>query len=162
MEIKRDNFRFNRVVNPNDIINDSSLFSMSQEDIDVDNIVNGERLEEGDDMIVFQNTVEPHQNERYCYIKINTRIGADGHTKLITVNKIIVDASLIGHNLFAHIFTILLRQENNEYPNRIVVDYINKRFGEIINITSNEIADYIYELYQNFTSELSTIYITQQ
>ena len=62
MEIIRENFRFNRVVNLSDVINNSSLFSMYQEDIDADNIVNGERLEDGDDMIVYQNTVEPHQN----------------------------------------------------------------------------------------------------
>lgn len=57
MEIKRGNFRFNRIVNVNEILNESALFSMNQEDIDNDAIVNGERLEDGDELIVFQNTL---------------------------------------------------------------------------------------------------------
>jgi hypothetical protein len=162
MEIERKNFRFNRIVSPYDVICDSVLFSMTQEDIDSDSIVSGERLEYGDDMLVFQNVVAPYQNERYCYLKINTLIGGDEHTKQITINKIIVDGGLINHILFARIFTILLQQEDYEHPNRIVVDYINKRFGGIINETSNEIACFIYELYQNFTSDFVTIYTTQK
>ena len=49
MEIKRGNFRFNRIVNVNEILNESALFSMNQDDIDNDAIVNGERLEDGDE-----------------------------------------------------------------------------------------------------------------
>ena len=99
MEIKRGNFRFNRIVNVNEILNESALFSMNQDDIDNDAIVNGERLEEGDELIVFQNTVEPYQNERYCYIKFNTLVGNDGQTKQITINKIRVDRNMIHPNL---------------------------------------------------------------
>ena len=99
MEIKRGNFRFNRIVNINEILNESALFSMNQDDIDNDAIVNGERLEEGDELIVFQNTVEPYQNERYCYIKFNTLVGNDGQTKQITINKIRVDRNMIHPNL---------------------------------------------------------------
>ena len=92
-----------------------------------DAVVNDERLEDGDELIVFQNTVEPYQNERYCYIKFNTLVGNDGQTKQITINKIVVEKNLIHPNLFTQIFTILLQQEDNEHPNRIV---ITNRFNE--------------------------------
>ena len=88
MEIKRGNFRFNRIVNVNEILNESALFSMNQDDIDNDAIVNGERLEDGDELIVFQNTVEPYQNERYCYIKFNILVGNDEETKQIFADRI--------------------------------------------------------------------------
>ena len=162
MEIKRENFRFNRIVNPYDVIDDSALFSMTQEDIDSDAIVSGEKLEDGDDMIVFQNTVEPHQNERYCYIKINTRIGTDGLTRMITINKIIVDGGLIDRNLFAQIFTILLQQEDNEHPNRIVVtNGYNERFrGRIVEVANN-IANRICGLYNTYTNANHQSYTIQ-
>jgi hypothetical protein len=95
MEIKRDNFRFNRIINPSNVIEESTLFYMEQNDIDDDDIVCGEQIEDGDNIIVLQNITEPYQGERYCYLKTNTIIGGDGHTKLITINKIIVDKNLI-------------------------------------------------------------------
>ena len=161
MEIIRENFRFNRVVNLSDVINNSSLFSMYQEDIDADNIVNGEWLEDGDDMIVYQNTVEPHQNERYCYIKTNTRVGTDGLTRMITINKIIVDGGIIDHNMLAQIFTILLQQEDNVHPNRIMVTNNNVRFhGRIVEV-ANDMANRICELYNAFTNDINRSYIIQ-
>lgn len=159
MEIKRDNFRFNRFLNVNDIINESNLIRMSQDDIDADGVIGGEQLEDGDDMIAFQNTVEPHQNERYCYIKFNTIIGADGHTKQITINKIIIDNNLINQNLLNQFFTIFLQQEDNEYYNRIVVtNRYNKTFRGRIFETANEIANHVYELYRVFLY-INTSYI---
>lgn len=161
MEIKRDNFRFNRIINPINVINDSCLFCMEQDDMDKDAIVNCFVLEEGDTMLVFQNTVEPFQGERYCYIKINTRIGGDGHTKLITVDNIIVDNNLINRDLFSRIFTILLQQENNSYPNRIVVtNRLNECFRNRIDEVANEISNHICELY-SYTSDLNPTYIIQ-
>ena len=161
MEIKRGNFRFNRIVNINEILNESALFSMNQDDIDNDAIVNGERLEEGDELIVFQNTVEPYQNERYCYIKFNTLVGNDGRTKQITINKIIVDRNMIHPNLFSQIFTILLQQESSEHPNRIV---ITNRFNECFRGRIVEVAfaatNRICDLY-GYTSELNPTYIIQ-
>lgn len=153
MEIKREKFRFNRIIKPNDIINESSLFLMSQEDIDADNNIKGYVLDEGSDMVVFQNSFEPHQNERYCYIKYHTFIGADGNTKKITVSDIIVDDNFINHDLFAHVFTILLSNEDNCYSNRIVVpNKYNERFGGRIDNVANEIADYICELFKGYTN----------
>ena len=161
MEIIREKFRFNRVVNLSEVINNSSLFLMYQEDIDADNIVNGERLEDGDDMIVYQNTVEPHQNERYCYIKINTRVDTDGLTRMITINKIIVDSGLIDHNMLAQIFTILLQQEDNVHPNRIIVTNNNVRFhGRIVEV-ANDMANRICGLYNAFTNDINRSYIIQ-
>ena len=159
MEIKRDNFRFNRVINPNNVIEESTLFYMEQNDIDEDSIVNGEQIENGDKMIVFQNITRPYQGERYCYLKTNTIIGLDGHTKLITINKIIVDRNLINQNLFFNIFRILLQQEENEYNNRIV---LTSRFNEcfknrVIDI-ANTISNHICELY-TFTSDLNPSHI---
>lgn len=160
MVIKRDIFGFNRVINPNDIINDSSLIYMSQEDIDADNIVNRERMEDGDNMIVFQNTVEPHQNERYCYIKYHIFVGGDGNTKLIRVDKIIVDENLINPILFSQFFTIFLGQEDSDYPNRIeVTNRYNERYrGRIVEV-ANVIANLICELYNAFTNENQRSYI---
>lgn len=159
MEIKRDNFRFDRIVNSNDIINESSLFYMNQEDIDADIIVSGEQLGDNDTMVVFQNTVEPHQNERYCYIKFNTLVGGDGQTKQITINKIVVDRNLISPNLFSQIFIILLQQEDNEYRNRIV---LTNRFNECyrgrIAEVANAAAIRICDLY-TYTSELRPTHI---
>ena len=66
MEIKRDNFRFNRVVEISDIIDKSHLLLMEQTDIDDDNNVHDCTLADGDTMIVLQNGIEPYQDERYC------------------------------------------------------------------------------------------------
>lgn len=161
MEIKRGNFRFNRIVNTNEILNESSLFFMYQDDIDNDVIVNGERLEDGDELVVFQNTVEPYQNERYCYIKFNTHVGNDGLTKQITINKIIVDRNMTYPNLFTQIFTILLQQEDNECPNRIAItNRFNECYrGRIVEIARSA-ANRICELY-TYTSELNPTYIIQ-
>lgn len=162
MTIKRDNFRFKRIVNVDDILNESHLLLMEQADIDVDNKVCGHTLKDGDTMMVLQNGIEPHQNERYCYIKYHTFVGTDGNTKLITVENIIVDENLITHNLFTYIFTILLRQEDNEHPNRIVVtNGYNVRFrGRIVEI-ANDIANRICGLYKTFTNEYNTSYVIQ-
>lgn len=159
MEIKRDNFRFNRLLNVNDIIGESNLFWMSQEDIDADGVVGGEQLEDGDSMIVFQNITEPHQGERYCYLKTNTVIGDDGHTKKITITKIITDSNLIRPNLFFNIFRILLQQENNEYRNRIVLtSRINECFKNRIVDIANAISNRVCELY-SYTSDLHPSHI---
>ena len=101
--------------------------------------------------MVLQNDIEPHQNERYCYIKYHTIVGGDGNTKLITIDGIIVDENLISYNLFAHIFAIFLRQEDNEHPNRIVVtNGYNERFrGRIVEV-ANDIANRICGLYNTF------------
>jgi hypothetical protein len=161
MEIKRGNFRFNRIVNVNEILNESALFSMNQDDIDNDAIVNGERLEDGDELIVFQNTKEPYQNERYCYIKFNALVGGDLVTKQITINKIIVDKNLIHPNLFTQIFTILLQQEDNEHPNRIVItNRFNECYrGRIVEIARSA-ANRVCEIY-TYTSDLNPTYIIQ-
>ena len=72
MRIKRANFRFNRLVNVDDIIGHSNLLLMEQEDIKVDNNVHDCILEDNANIMVLQNDIEPHQNERYCYIKYHT------------------------------------------------------------------------------------------
>ena len=81
----------------------------------------------------------------------NTIVGGDGNTKLITIDGIIVDENLISYNLFANIFTIFLRQEDNEHPNRIVVtNGYNERFrGRIVEV-ANDIANRICVLYNTF------------
>lgn len=160
MEIKRDNFRFNRIVNVDDIVGGSNLLTMGQPDIDGDNNVRGYTLEVGDTMVTLQNDSEHHRNERYGYIIYNTLIGGDGTTKLLSVKNVIVDENLINHALFAYIFTILLRQEDNEYPNRIVVTSgYNERFhGRIVEV-ANDIANRICALYASFTNQHHTSYI---
>ena len=162
MRIKRANFRFNRLVNVDDIIGHSNLLLMEQEDINVDNNVHDCILEDNANIVVLQNDIEPHQNERYCYIKYHTIVGGDGNTKLITIDDIIVDENLISYNLFAHIFTIFLRQEDNEHPNRIVVtNGYNERFrGRIVEV-ANDIANRICCLYNTFINDNKTSYVIQ-
>ena len=163
MEIHRRNLRFNRILNVEEIATNSALFSMEQSDIDADEIVRGEHLEQENTMCVFMNIAEPHRGERYCYIKTSTHIGGDGNTRVISINKIIIDGTLISQNLFVHIFTLLLQQEDNEHPNRIIVgNRINQRFHNNIAETADSIASYIYDLYNIFTSVQSPIYIIQQ
>ncbi len=151
MEIKRENFRFNRIVNVDDILDKTNLLMMTQEDIDADTIVHNFILEDNDNMVVLQNDTEPHQEERYCYIKFHTLIGDDGNTKLITIDNIIVDENLIDYNLFRLIFIILLQQEDSTYPNRIqVTQSYNERFHGRINEVANNIANRIVGLYNKW------------
>ena len=63
MRIKRANFRFNRLVNVDDIIGHSNLLLMEQEDINVDNNVHDCILEDNANIMVLRNDIEPHQNE---------------------------------------------------------------------------------------------------
>lgn len=159
MEIKRDNFRFNRIINPSNVIEESTLFYMEQNEIDDDDIVCGEQIEGGDNIIVLQNITEPYQGERYCYLKTNTIIGGDGHTKLITINKIIVDKNLINQSLFFNIFKILLQQEENEYNNRIMLTTrFNECFKNRVVDIANSISNRICEMY-SFTSDLNPSFI---
>ena len=62
MRIKRANFRFNRLVNVDDIIGHSDILLMEQEDINVDNNVHDCILEDNANIMVLQNNIEPHQN----------------------------------------------------------------------------------------------------
>ena len=63
MRIKRANFRFNRLVNVDDIIGHSNLLLMEQEDINVGNNVHDCILEDNANIMVLRNDIEPHQNE---------------------------------------------------------------------------------------------------
>ena len=63
MRIKRANFRFNRLVNVDDIIGHPNLLLMEQEDINVGNNVHDCILEDTANIIVLLNDIEPHQNE---------------------------------------------------------------------------------------------------
>lgn len=159
MELIRKNFRFNRNVDIDTIIDESHLLLMVQTDIDNDNNVHGCTLADGDTMMVL---LEPYQDERYCYVKYHTLVGGDGNTKLMVVEKIIIAENLINHDLLAHVFTILLRQEDSEYPNRIMVtNGYNERFhGRIVEV-ANDIAYRICGLYNTFTDDYHTIYVIQ-
>lgn len=159
MELKRENFRFNRRINLQEVINSSSLFYMDIEDINEDRVVCEEHLEDGESLIVFQNTDEQYENERYCYIKLNTLVGLDGNTKQIIVEKIIVDTNLIQTSLFDEIFRILLQQENNEFNNRIVLsDLFNESFRGRIDECVRELSNRVYILFTEYTSDYSPTY----
>jgi hypothetical protein len=89
----------------------------------------------------------------------NTIIGGDGHTKLITINKIIVDKNLINQSLFFNIFKILLQQEENEYNNRIMLTTrFNECFKNRVVDIANTISNRICEMY-SFTSDLNPSFI---
>ena len=64
MELIRRNFRFNRNVDIDAIIDESHLLLMVQTDIDNDNNVHGCTLADGDTMIVLQNSIEPYQGQQ--------------------------------------------------------------------------------------------------
>lgn len=160
MEIHRRNFRFNRILNMERVVADSTLFYMDQVDINDDENVRGEHIGEREGIWVFKNKEEAYNRERYCYVKTTTHIGGDGHTKAIFVDKIITDGNLIINELFVCLFTILLQQEDNEYPNRIIIGNINKCFRRNITETAKEIGNYIYNLYNTYTSDLVPTYST--
>ena len=91
MKIECKNLKFNRLVELDNIIDDSCLFYMEQADIDSDEIIHDEILDDNENICVFQNDKEPYCGERYCYLKTKTLIGLDGKTKMIIVKKIITD-----------------------------------------------------------------------
>ena len=72
MELIRRNYRFNRNVDIDAIIDESHLLLMVQTDIDNDNNVHGCTLADGDTIIVLQNSIEPYQDERYCYVNVSS------------------------------------------------------------------------------------------
>lgn len=57
MRIKRANFRFNRLVNVDDIIGHSNLLLMEQEDINVDNNVHDCILEDNANIVEVANDI---------------------------------------------------------------------------------------------------------
>ena len=150
MEIVRKNFRFNEIIDITSIIDNLHVFYMEQVDIDEDDNVRGENLEEKESLLVLQNIDEQTQNI-YCYIKIKEDIGLDNETKAITVKKIIVDNNLIKEQLFNHMFTIILQQNDDNSTNRIIVNRINKRFHNNIHNIADEISTYITWLYSTYT-----------
>ena len=159
MKIERKNLKFNRLVELDNIIDDSCLFYMEQADIDSDEIIHNEILHENETIYVFQNNKEPHRGERYCYVITETIIGGDGKTKMIIVKKIITDTQFISESFFTRIFTILLQQENIPSSNRIAVgEKINKRFCGAIDTTSVKISQYICDLFNDFTGDNCSIY----
>lgn len=158
MEIQHRNFRFNRIINVEEVVANSTLFYMEQTDIDADENIIGEHLKQENSICVLMNNAESHKGERYCYIKTSTYIAGDGHTKTITIDKIIIDRYLIDLKLFTRIITILLQQEDNEYSNRIVVGNMNKCFRRNVAETAKEVGDYIYKLYNAYTSDLISTY----
>lgn len=163
MEINRKNFGFNRILNVKEIIENSCVFDMEQADIDADRIIKGEHLEEMEGMSVLAKYGEPNEGEKYCYLKAGERIGDDGKTKVISIDKIIIDECLIDKSLFAHIFTVFLQQEDNEYANRIIVgNRIDQCFHLNIAETASVIAKYLFELYTNYTSDHVLTYTTTQ
>lgn len=62
MRIKRTNFRFNRLINVDDIIGHSDILLIEQEGINADNNVHDCILEDNANIMVLQNNIEPHQN----------------------------------------------------------------------------------------------------
>lgn len=105
------------------------------------------------------NTDEQYENERYCYIKLNTLVGLDGNTKQIIVEKIIVDTNLIQTSLFDEIFRILLQQENNEFNNRIVLsDLFNESFRGRIDECVRELSNRVYILFTEYASDYNPTY----
>ena len=154
MEIVRRNFRFNGIMDITSIVNKLYVFYMEQVDIDVDDNVRGEILEENESLLVLLNVDVQTQN-KYCYIKIKKEIGLDNETKAITVKKIIVDNNLIEKELFKHMFTILLQQNDDNFTNRIIVPRnINIRFHNNIHYVADEISTYVTWLYSTYTEPL--------
>lgn len=159
LEIRRENFGFNRTISVDDIIRTSCVYNMRKVHIDADKIVNGEILDNDERLLVYKNDYP--WDEEYCYIKTKTEIMGDGHAKLVTIKKIIIDEHLIDEVLFTEIFTILLQQEDNEYQNRIKIG--NKEpipfHGDCLKTSAHSIARYVCELFHEFTSNEVKQYI---
>lgn len=155
MELIRKNFRFSTIVNIDDIIGNSSLLLMSNEDIDNDPNVKGVVLGERQEMLALQKIWEYEGTpQRYCYVQKRIDIGGDGITKAITIEKIIIDNTLISTSLLIYIFAILLQQEDNGIAaNRIRVPVrIDSRFHDNIDNVACHIGVYLKSLFDNFTS----------
>lgn len=152
MEIVRKNFRFKEVIDITSIIDKLHVFYMEQVDIDKDDNIRGEMLEENETLLVLMDIDEQTQN-KYCYIKIKEEIGLDNETRSITVKKIIVDNNCIEKELFKHIFTILLQQNDDILTNRIIVPKkINNRFHNNIQSVADEISAHVIFLYSTYTN----------
>ena len=153
MDIVRKHLVSNRIVNLSDVLTDSALFEMGNEDINEDGVVCGEQLNEDNSLYVFQNTKSNHLGERYCYIKVLNHVGGDGKTKAIEVEKIITDSELISVPLFETIFKIIFQQESGTSTNRIIVGNNNARYPLNPKDTAAKIAEYLFDCYTEFTTD---------
>ena len=154
MEIVRKKLVQNRLVNVNDIIEQSELVHLTTDDIAEDHIVSSEVLDATDFFLVFQNNVSDYEGERYCYLKIRTHVGGDETTKAYEIKKVITDINLVDIFLFERIFRILfLRKSDPLTANRIVVGKYNERFSCNSEDLACKIAKYIFGCYNTYTSE---------
>ena len=153
MKIVRKLLVTNRIVTLSNVLNESVLFEMGKEDIDEDGIICKERLDANNSIYVFQNNDSNHFGERYCYIKVLNRIGGDGITKAIVVEKIITDSKLIDVSLFETIFKIMFQQESGTSTNRIIIGKYNERFPLKTQDTASNIAEYLFNCYTTFTTD---------
>lgn len=152
LQLNRKNFGFGHIVDLDDVIKESQLFEMDIDDIvNDDNIVN-KRLAEGEVILVFRNNKQ-NVDERYCYLKIQTKVGEDKKTKCLIINKIIIDDNLISKDLFCKIIHIILLKMNNEFNNRIIIGNKNISFRNKISECANEIGEYIYDLFNRYVGE---------
>lgn len=159
MELLYKKITFNRIINISDVINASCLFVMGINDIGNDIYVCGEKINEDEEILVFQNNEEPFAGERYCYIKTKTMSGLDGHTKMIVIEKVITDKIFVTYEFFLRIITILLQQENDGYNNRIVIGCkINDCFNGRIEEVSNNCSLYLCDLFTSFLDNYDTPY----
>lgn len=153
MLIERKNFRFDHIVDIEGNMDNLHIFYMTEEDIQNDDVVRDETLEENESLLVLKN-IEGQTSDKYCYIKIKTLTGLNGVTRMFIVEKIIVDNNLINQNLFARMFTIILRQNYNNLTNRINVANLNRSFHGNIDNLANEIAEYVTSLFSYFTDSV--------
>ena len=156
MEIKCENFGFAQIPDVDEIIREHTVSQI--EDIAANQrIIGDEHLEEGDSIYTLQSTNEHHLGEKYCYIKTHTIIGEDGHTKQISIEKVILDNNLHPlktpqtRQIFERILNSIMQEEDSaEYPHRIKVHNENERFHNRIPEVANRLARYLYELYAAF------------
>lgn len=158
MEIER-RILVNRQISINDIIDGLSLFYMEDVDVVNDKNLTNETILENENICSLQSR-ESNTCERYCYVKMKTVIGQDGNTNAILVEKIILDSNLIEFNLLKYLFRLLLRPIINEYPNRIVAGRINRLVSPIANC-AEELADYTFNLFNEYTSETNRYYFVR-
>ena len=132
------------------ILEESTLFSMEQEDIDADIFLkdNGIVSKEDAEIMIFQKIGNEAVIPKFCYIIARRELGKDNVTIRTIVEKIIIDNNAISHQVIKFIFDVLLQQSKGFFD-RIIVGQINERVFMQQNQLSDHIARYLVSAIEN-------------
>ena len=131
----------------------STIFNMTMEDIQNDNRICDivTLSDDNESLITFQN-IDVERDERYCYIHLKEYIGRDGKTKAVIIKKFVIEETFIEVDFIRSILNIILRQYNNQHPNRICIGHKSYRINHDFDKCILEIATDLVDLYFEFTN----------